>query len=225
MADAKDEIRIVIGDDHPIFREGLRRVIERDPKMKIVGEAEDGQSALSLVKEHEPRIVILDIDMPGMDGLQTARAIKESRLAVEVIFLTMHNDEDLFEEAMDMGVKGYLLKDSASLEILSGIRAIAAGKSFISPALSDYLFNRASRAAQLIKRKPAIGDLTAAERKVLRLIARNKTSREIADQLFISPRTVDNHRAHISAKLGLRGAHALLKFALEHKSELSEIDQ
>ena len=132
----------------------------------------------------------------------------------------MHKDEDLFNEAMDAGAKGYVLKDSVVTDIIQSVRAAQEGRHFISPQLSSYLLNRNARAASLIKQKPGLNNLTPTERRILKLIAENKTSREIASELFISTRTVENHRANICAKLELHGAHALLKFALEHKSAL-----
>jgi DNA-binding NarL/FixJ family response regulator len=216
----KGEIRIVIADDHPIFRQGLRLALGADSSLKIVGEAGDGESALALIRQSKPDVVILDVNMPKADGFTVARTIKDEKLPVEAIFLTMHKDEDLFNEAMDLGVKGYVLKDSAVTDIVGAVKAAAIGQSYISPSLSTYLISRGVRASSLVKKKPGLNDLTPSERRILRLIAENKTSREIAEELFISIRTVDNHRANISAKLELQGSHALLKFALEHKSEL-----
>jgi DNA-binding NarL/FixJ family response regulator len=149
-----------------------------------------------------------------------ARRTGEKGLVVEIVFLTMHKDEDVFNEAMDAGAKGYVLKESATNDIVQSIRAVAAGRNFISPELSTYLVSRGGRAASLVRRKPGLDALTATEARVLKLIAENKTSRQIASDLGVSVRTIENHRANISTKLELRGAHVLLKFALEHKSSL-----
>lgn len=216
-----DEIRIVIADDHPIVRRGLRQAIESDEKLKVVAEADDGEAALRQIQELRPDVAVLDVEMPKLDGFGVARAVIGQRLAVEIIFLTMHKDEDIFNAAMDAGVKGYVLKDSAVSDIGGSIRAVSAGQSYISPQLSTYLLQRGRRAASLVRQRPALSQLTPTERRILKLIAENKTSREIAGELFVSPRTVENHRANICAKLELHGAHALLKFALEHRSELS----
>lgn len=215
-----EDIHIVIADDHPIFRKGLRGIIEAQSDLKVVGEAEDGEIALSLIREHEPDVAILDVDMPGKDGFETVKTVLRHDLAVDLIFLTMHNSESIFNAALDLGVRGYVLKDSALSEITDCIRAVASGKNYISPPLSTYLVNRSTRSEALAKRTPGIYDLTPAERKILKLIAAEKTSRQIAEELFISVRTVDRHRANISAKLELRGANALIKFALLHRSEL-----
>jgi DNA-binding NarL/FixJ family response regulator len=223
MGVMKTEIRIVIADDHPTFRRGLRSVIETDPKLKIVAEAEDGEVALELIQDLQPEIAILDMEMPSKDGIELMQAIQERRLPVAVIFLTMHKDERFFNAALDRGARGYLLKDSAVIDIIAGIKAVAAEQNFISPQLSTYLLNRRAREVSLAKENPSLNSLTEAERHVLRLIAANKTSKEIAAGLYISVRTVEKHRANISEKLGLRGSHALLYFALEHKSELSKV--
>jgi DNA-binding NarL/FixJ family response regulator len=217
----KTEIRIVIADDHPIFRKGLRSVIETDSRLKIVAEAEDGEVALEQIQTLRPDIAILDMEMPNKGGFEVMRAIHEKRLPVAVIFLTMHKDERFFNAALDLGVKGYVLKDSAVNDAIASIKAVAAGENFISPQLSTYLVSRRNRAASLAEQRPGLNNLTPTEQHVLRLIAANKTSKEIADELYISIRTVEKHRANISEKLELHGSHVLLSFALEHKSELS----
>lgn len=216
-----NEIRILIADDHPIFRKGLRSTIESDPSLKVVGEAEDGEIALEQIRRLRPDIAILDMEMPNKDGFEAIQEIQDQKISVAVIFLTMHKDERFFNAALDRGAKGYVLKDSAVNDIIASIKAVACGQNFISPQLSTYLLNRRSKAASLREQKPGLDRLTPTERQVLRLIAANKTSKEIADGLCVSARTVEKHRANISEKLKLHGSHALLNFALEHKSELS----
>lgn len=220
MGSSNSEVRIVIADDHPIFRKGLRAMIESEPDFEVVAEAEDGETALGMIGKLDPDVVILDVDMPGKDGFEAASAIIRRNLAIGIIFLTMHNTESLFNAALDIGVQGYVLKDSALPEITDCIRAVAGGGNYISPPLSTYLIKRANRTDDLKRRTPGIYDLTPSERNILKLIAAENTSREIAEKLFISVRTVDRHRANISAKLDLRGSNALVKFALTHRSEL-----
>jgi DNA-binding NarL/FixJ family response regulator len=214
------EIKVLITDDHPVFRAGLRQVIEKEAGLKVVAEAEDGHAALVQLRTHAPDVVILDVDMPGMDGFEVVRALRHEKISVGIIFLTMHKDEDIFNEAMSLEVQGYVLKDSAVTDIVASIKAVASGQPFISPLVSNYLLNRTRRVNTLVQEKPSLQNLTVTERRILKLISENKTSREIAAELFISTRTVENHRANIASKLELHGAHALLKFALDHKSDL-----
>jgi DNA-binding NarL/FixJ family response regulator len=216
----KNEITLVIADDHPVFRAGLREIVEAADGIRVVAEAENGETALKLIKEHQPAIALLDIEMPVVDGFGVAKVIRNDCLPVEVIFLTMHKDEDLLDEAMELGAKGYLLKENAAQDILDCVRFVAAGEYYVSPHLSSYLVRRNLRSKSLLHKYPSLGLLTLTERKILHGIAENKTSRDIAATLFISSKTVENHRANIAKKLNLRGSHQLLKFALENKSLL-----
>lgn len=216
----KPEIKILIADDHPIFRAGLRQVIERDTLIKVVAEADNGQQALDALAECGAQVVILDVDMPVMDGLQAAQAIREKRLPVQVIILTMHKDERFLNAALDLGVKGYLVKDSAATEVVNCIRAVADGGEFVSPQLTSLLLKRSRGAAALLEQKPSLESLSPSERRVLQLVGQYKTSKEIADLLCLSVRTIEFHRARICEKLELKGSHALIKFAVEHQSKL-----
>ncbi len=215
------EVNIIIADDHPIVRGGLCKFIDAEPRFKVVAEASDGEEAVEKIEQLRPQIAILDIDMPKLDGFGVARELQKRKLDVEIIFLTIHSAEDLFNEAMDLGAKGYLLKESAITEIVSSIKAVSEGKHYLSPAISSYLIRRSSRAGDLAKKKPTLDSLTQTERRILQLIAANKSSKEIADELFINYRTVENHRNNICQKLDIHGHNALLKFALQNKSQLS----
>ena len=212
-----NELTILIADDHPIFRRGLRTVIETDAQLKVIAEADNGAMALAEINRQRPKVALLDMDMPEMDGLTVAREIRAQRLPVAVAFLTMHKDEATFNAALDAGVQGYVLKDSAATEIVACIKSVAAGRSFISPVLSGYLLNRSQSPAPP---SSPLELLTPAERRVLRLIAAGKLNNEIAQELFISVRTVEHHRSNICSKLGLNGKHALLTFALTHKADI-----
>lgn len=207
-------ISVVVADDHPIFRRGLRFVIESDPALKVVAEADDGLEALLRIEELDPDVAVLDIDMPGQDGLQVARAMRAKNSRTRAIFLTMHKDEGIFNAALEADVPGFVIKDSAATEIITCIRNVFDGHSFVSSALSEMLMQR--RRTERVWWE----DLTAAERRVLRLIAAEKTSREIADELFVSRRTVEHHRARIAGKLDLKGKNGLLTYALLHKAEI-----
>ena len=214
------EITIVVADDHPIVRQGLRQTMEAERGLKVVAEATDGQTALDQIRSLKPQVAVLDIDMPELDGFGVVRALRAEKIGVEIIFLTIHRDEDFFNEAINLGAKGYVLKDSALTDIVTCVKLVASGQHYVSPALTSLLLNRHRRAASLSQKKPELNDLSPAERRVLRLIAEYKTSREISEELFISHRTVETHRTNISNKLNLHGSHALMRFALAHKSEL-----
>jgi DNA-binding NarL/FixJ family response regulator len=214
------ELRILIVDDHPVFRRGLRDVIAENAQCKIVGEAADGEAALALLAETRPRIAIVDIDMPRLNGLEMMRVLRKTEAPPLVIFLTMYRDEQMFNAAMDLGVKAYVLKENAAADILTALKKVAEGDTFISASLSEMRQRRTDRVQELLLSKPQIDELTPAERHILKLIAEDRTSKEIADLLKISAKTVENHRLNICHKLNLHGSHSLLKFAFDHKSYL-----
>ena len=212
--------RILVADDHPIFRRGLRDVVKEDASVQLLGEAGDGAEALRLIDELKPQVAVLDHDMPKLNGLQVALAVRRQRLQVGLVMLTMFKEERLFNEAMDAGFLGYVLKENAASDLIECVHAVAAGRAFISPVLSTFLLQRGERVRTLATEKPGLDLLTPAERRILKLIAADFTSKEIAGRLGVSFHTVENHRANISAKLGLSGSHSLLKFAFDNKSSL-----
>jgi DNA-binding NarL/FixJ family response regulator len=209
-----NEVRILIADDHALLRQGLRQVIEAVAGLKIVAEAENGRMALEHAKAVRPQIAILDVDMPELDGFASARLLRELEPPVEIIFLTVHREPDLLNAALDLGAKGYVLKDSAVSDIVTAIKAVSAGQYYTSPGMTSYLVNRRNPPPL---DKSGINSLTATERSILTLIAEYKTSKQIAAELFISHRTVQTHRTNICQKLQLEGNHALMKFALANK--------
>jgi DNA-binding NarL/FixJ family response regulator len=211
---------VIIADDHPIFRGGLRQVLAGHDSVIVLDEVSDGRQALQSIESKKPDVAILDIDMPEKNGLEVVKTLHEKSIDIPVIFLTMYNDREIFNKAMDIGARGYVLKESAAREIIEAIRLVAEGKFYVSPALSAYLVDRHTRSGELRKEVPGLDELTATERKVLKFIADGKTSKDIAGEMNISSRTVDNHRLNISTKLKIHGTHQLLKFAVQNKSWL-----
>jgi DNA-binding NarL/FixJ family response regulator len=215
-----NEVRVLIADDHPIFRQGLRSIIEAQRDLTVVAEASDGGQAIERLLDGDIAVAVLDVSMPVKDGFAVAREARDRRLTAALVFLTMHKDEHYLNAALDLGVPGYVLKDNATTEIVDCVRAVAGGGEYVSPTLSSFLIRRRGRATTLTAQKPALEQLTPAERRVLRLVADGLTSREIAGQLGVGVRTVEHHRNNVAVKLELRGSHALVKFAVKHQSDL-----
>lgn len=209
---------IVMADDHPLFLRGLGEVLEADASFEIVGEAAGGADALALVREHRPDIALLDVNMPHVSGLQVADTIRQEALGAAVVLLTMYREADVLQRALDTGVRGYVLKDSAVVEIVACLHMVASGRAYISPALSSELLDR--RAGLAASGMTALSTLTPAEKLVLQHIARGQTSAAIAETLGNSVKTIENHRSHICRKLSLSGPQALLRFALENRTLL-----
>lgn len=218
----KKKIKIIIADDHPVFRSGLTKIIETDKEIEIIDEAENGEIALDKIIELNPEIALLDIDMPKMTGIQVLKELKKRKIDIKTIFLTVYSDESIFDEAMNIGINGYVLKDSAISDIIDCIKTVAAGKYYITPSLSDFIINRRDKLKRLEENKPALSKLTKTEMNILSLLAEGKTSKQIGEEMFISHKTVDNHRTNISDKLELKGTHSLIKFAIENKTMFNE---
>jgi two-component system, NarL family, response regulator DegU len=213
----------VIVDDHPLFRQGLKQVIVSDPRFELVGEADNGEAAVQLIQATKPDVAVLDLNLPRLSGLDAAKVLRSKRSGVGLVVLTMLKDEEAFNQAMNLGIQGYVLKENAAGEILNCIASVAAAQPYVSPSLTAYLLRRRSRVEALASRVPSLEDLTTAERRILKAIAQKKTTKEIAAELFISPRTVESHRANICTKLSLKGPNILLQFALEHRDELNQM--
>jgi DNA-binding NarL/FixJ family response regulator len=216
-------IKVVIIDDHPLFRQGLRQVILSDPRFELVGETDNGEGAIQLIERLKPDVAVLDLNLPGVSGLEAANLLRARKSKTGLVVLTMLKDEQAFNQAMNLGIKGYVLKENAAGEILNCVASVAAGEPFVSPSLTAFLLRRRTRVEALASRTPSLDDLTTAERRVLKAIAQKKTTREIAAELFISPRTVESHRANISTKLQLKGPNSLLQFAVEHRDALNQL--
>ncbi len=178
-----------------------------------------GETALALIKKLLPEVAVLDIDMPKLDGFGVAREMQRLKLKTKVIFLTLHSEEDIFRAALEMGGRGYLLKDSAMQEIAVGVRAVAAGQLYLSATMTAHLLQRPAAPAAAPS-NPLTSRLTPTEIRILQLIADGKSSKEIGAELSTHYRTVENHRTNICRKLGIDGANALLRFALQNKAAL-----
>lgn len=212
------EMTIVLADDHPIYRKGLKDVIESNLRFRVCGEADDGETALALIRELRPRIAVLDIEMPRRNGIDVARALQKEKLPVAVIIITMYDDDELFNDSMEAGAMGYILKDSATLEIIRGIERVAEGEFYVSAAMSSPAFQKKREFNPAQKERLGLYLLTNMERQVLKLISEEKSTKDISELLSISTRTVDNHRMHICTKLNLAGAYALIRFATKYRS-------
>ena len=212
-------IRVIIVDDHPIVRQGLRHLIGAEPDITVVGEAGDAQQGLQLLRDLHPDVAVIDLNLPPPSGLELVAHCRALVPPVAPLILTMHREESTFRGALDKGAAGYVLKENASTDVLLGIRAVAAGGMYLSPSIAGFLGRWRDNNAPA-QPPSQLDALTPTERRVLRLIGANRTTKEIAHDLCISPRTVDTHRAHICEKLNLRGAQALLRFALENRADL-----
>jgi DNA-binding NarL/FixJ family response regulator len=211
---------ILVADDHPVFRKGLVQVIQEEFAGAKIVEAGNGSEALVAIHDYKPAIAILDVDMPKKSGLDVATEIRRRGLPISVVILTMHENEEFFNKAMDLGVMGYVLKDGVVGEIISCLEAVSQGHHYYTPSLADFWVRRDQKKRVERNVEDGLSSLTPTERTILKLIAGNKTTREIAEDLFISPKTVENHRSNIASKLGIRGNNAVLRFALENKSRL-----
>jgi len=216
----ENKITLIIADDHPVFRAGLTQIIRTATDIDLTGEASDGAELIQLVKERHPDLILIDIDMPNITGLQVAEELKKWPSSPKIIFLTLYEDEEFFNRALDLGVHGFLLKENASSDILSAVRSVAAGKYYISPSVSDFMIRRSEGSKILETQFPGLKSLTTTEQKVLHLIAGGKTTREISESLFVSIKTTETHRTNISKKLNLSGSQTLVKFAIENKNQL-----
>lgn len=209
-----ERIRIVIADDHAVMRAGLRLLLDGQSDMEVVGEAGDGWETVEKAVALAPDIVLLDISMPGMSGLEAAREIKRRAPDSRLLILTMHDDEAYLRHFLRIGASGYVVKKAADSELVAAIRAVQRGESFVYPSLTRVLIDSYLQQPETLNHRQSAGELTPRETEVLRLVAQGYTSQQIAEQLSISANTVETHRAHIMEKLGLRGRAQLVRYAM-----------
>jgi DNA-binding NarL/FixJ family response regulator len=211
-----DKIRIFLADDHTILRDGIRALLENEPDLTVIGEAEDGRSAVRMICQLEPDIVLMDIAMPLLNGLEATRQIKRTCPQVRVLILTMHDNEEYIRQALAMGAMGYILKDASSKDLLDAIRAVHRGEAVLSPAVTRLVIEDYLRWGDLQPEHPSNG-LSPREREVLQLIAEGYTNKQIAEILCISIKTVQAHRTNLMSKLDLHDRGELIKYAIQKK--------
>jgi two-component system response regulator NreC len=211
-----EKIRLLLVDDHTILREGMRTLLESQPDFEVVGEAENGRAALALTRQLAPDIVLMDLAMPLLNGLEATEQIRRAHRCVRVLILTMHENEEYIRRALAAGASGYLLKDTSSTELFSAIRAVQRGESILSPAVTRLVIEDYLRWGD-IRPEDSSNGLTQREREVLQLIAEGYTNKEIAEILCIALKTVQAHRANLMSKLDLHDRAELIKYAIQKK--------
>ena len=207
-------VRIVLADDHTVMRNGLRLLLERQPNLKVVGEAADGRQAVALSESANPDVVIMDIGMPNLNGIEAARQIVTHNPRTAIAILSMHSDESYVIRALKAGARAYLLKDSAEADLLAAVRALSEGKSFFSPAISRILVEDYMRQLERQGAEDTYELLTNREREILQLLAEGRTNKEVAAMLNLSLYTVETHRTHILQKLNLHNVPELILYAV-----------
>ena len=206
-------VRILLAEDHTIVRKGLRALLEDEPGMEVVGEAQDGREAVEKAGELRPDVVVMDISMPSLNGLEATRQITKRLPEVKVLILTVHTSEEYIFQILRAGASGYVVKNAAPAELVSAIRAVHRGDSFLSPSISQKVIEEYVRQVEAATPEEAYDLLSDREREVLQLVAEEHTNQEIAERLYISVKTVENHRAHLMKKLDIHSTAGLTQYA------------
>jgi len=208
------KIRVLLADDHQLMRSGIRLMLERETDLSVVGEANDGREAVALAKSLRPDVVVMDIGMANLNGIEAAQQMTGDSPEIAVVMLSMHSDESYVLRALKAGARGYLLKDSAEADLIKAVHAVAGGKSFFSPAVSKVLLDDYVRKLRRSRTEDAYDLLTPREREVLQLIAEGKSNKDIANLLNLSVYTVESHRSNLMEKLNVRGLPELILYAV-----------
>lgn len=208
------KIKVLVADDHAIVREGVRMILAKEKDIEVVGEAEHGQQALDLVETHAPDVVVMDISMPGMGGIEATQKVKERHPRVNVLALTMHEDESYVFQLLRAGASGYVLKRAAAQDLVQAVRAAARGEAFLYPSVARKVVEDYLRRVEVGEERERYDGLTGREKEILTLIAEGLANQEIAQKLYISIKTVQTHRAHILEKLGLHDRTELVRYAI-----------
>jgi len=208
------KIRILLADDHQLMRSGVRLMLEREADLTVIGEASDGREAVSLAKSLKPEVVVMDIGMPNLNGIEAARQMTQENAELAVVMVSMHSDETYVLRALKAGARGYLLKDSAEADLIKAVHAVAGGKSFFSPAVSRLLLDDYVRKLKRTGTEDAYDLLTPREREILQLIAEGKSNKDVANLLDLSVYTVESHRSNLMEKLNIKGLPELILYAV-----------
>ena len=210
------KIRVLVADDHAIIREGLRVMLGNQPDMEVVGTAANGREAVRLVDEHEPDIVVIDISMPELNGIEAISQMLPRHPRIKVIVLSIHETKPYVYRTLKAGAKGYLIKETAGLEVVDAVRAVDHGERYLSQRIADLLTDVSFRNLETSIEVSPLETLSSREREILQLVAEGKTSQEIAERLSISPKTVDTYRSRLMHKIGVEDMAGLVKFAIQH---------
>ncbi|MBW1838294.1 MAG: response regulator transcription factor [Deltaproteobacteria bacterium] len=207
------KIKVVVADDHTILRQGIKALLDNLEEIEVVGEAKDGREAIKAIEELSPDVILMDIAMPGLNGLEATRRIKKKFPKTKVVVLTMHTNEEYIFQILNAGADGYLVKETAFQDLISAINSVHRGEAFMSPSISKKVMTDYIQRAQGEERV-GFDTLTTREREILQLVAEGNSNKKIAEVLFISPKTVETHRAHIMDKLNIHDRAGLIKYAI-----------
>ncbi len=210
-------IRVILADDHGVVRAGIRLLLEQQSDMEVVGEADDGRAAVTMAEELKPDVMVMDVAMPNLNGIEAAAQIVKANPRIRIVILSMHDDEEYLSRALTAGVTGYLLKRSAQIDMIRAVRSVAQGRAFFSPAIAKKLAEEYTRQLRSKEVADSYDLLTEREKEILQLLAEGKSNKEAASVLNVSPYTVETHRTHIMQKLNLHNTAEIVLYAVRKK--------